>query len=111
MSCLTNLYPVTGGSYIGSDGSGKPVEFKGIPEYQEYLKKLSEAGHTCPDMSQANTVPAVLKTEVTPFTGFLEFQPANPREQAMYSAMSRYWVGSDATNIAFNAGLNKSLSR
>jgi hypothetical protein len=41
----------------------------------------------------------------------MEFQPANPREQAKYSAMSPYWVGSEGTQAAFDTGLNKSLSR
>jgi hypothetical protein len=109
-SCPQNLYPVNSELYVGKDADGKPLQFKGIPAYREYLGKLAASGHPCPDVS-FTLVPAVMTTAVTPFTGFMEFQPANPREQAKYSAMSPYWVGSDDTQAAFDRGLNKSLSR
>jgi hypothetical protein len=110
MSCPANLYPVNSELYVGKDTNGKPVQFKGIPAYREYLAKLAASGHPCPDVSMSS-VPAVIKTEVTPFTGFLEFKPANPQQQATYSAMSPFWAGADATDIAFTQGLSTSLSR
>lgn len=110
MSCPASLYPVNSELVVGKDAAGNPVKFKGIPAYREYLVKLASTGHPCPDVSET-LVPAVIKTEVTPFAGFMEFQPSNPREQAKYSAMSPYWTGSDATNLAFDKGLSKSLSR
>jgi hypothetical protein len=110
MSCPANLYPVNSELYVGKDTNGNPVQFKGIPAYREFLAKLAATGHPCPDVSMS-TVPATIKTEVTPFTGFLEFKPANPQEQAKYSAMSPFWVGSDDTQSAFDKGLNTSLSR
>ena len=110
MSCPQNLYPISTGMYVGKDENGKPVQFKGIPAYREYLAKLAASGHPCPDVSMS-VVPGELKTEVTPFTGFLEFKPANPHQQAIYSAMSPYWVGWTETEAAFGRDLNKSLSR
>jgi hypothetical protein len=109
-SCPQSLYPVSSELYVGKTADGKPVQFKGIPAYREYLAKLAATGHPCPDVS-VNPVPSVIKTEVTPFTGFLEFQPANPQQQAKYSAMSPYWVGWSETEDAFGRDLNKSLSR
>lgn len=110
MSCPTSLYPVNAELYVGKTADGKPVQFKGIPAYREFLAKLAASGHPCPDVSMSMT-PATLKEPVTPFTGFLEFQPANPRQQSMYSAMSSSWVGSESTQSAFDTGLNTSLSR
>jgi hypothetical protein len=34
----------------------------------------------------------------------MEFKPANPVEQAQYSAMSPYWVGVDETISALTKG-------
>jgi hypothetical protein len=110
MSCPANLYPVNSELYVGKDSNGKPIQFKGIPAYREYLAKLAASGHPCPDVSMSS-VPVVLKTPPTPFAKFMEFQPANPRQQAKYSAMSPYWVGSDDTQLAFDQELSKSLSR
>ena len=109
-SCPQNLYPVNSELYVGKDTNGKPLQFKGIPAYREYLAKLTATGHPCPDIS-FKLVPGVLKTEVTPFTGFLEFQPADPQGQAKYSAMSPFWIGSEGTQSALDQGLNKSISR
>ena len=110
MSCPVSLYPVNAELYVGKDAAGKPVQFKGIPAYREFLAQLAASGHPCPDVSMSMT-PATLKEPVTPFAKFMEFQPANPRQQAMYSAMSSGWIGSDQTNAAFEGGLNTSLSR
>ena len=43
------------------------------------------------------TAPLVTKEERTPFTGFMEFKPADSYQQSLYSAMSPYWVGPDRT--------------
>jgi hypothetical protein len=83
---------------------------KGIPPYREFVEKMSSAGNAYPDVSM-NGIPTSLKEPVTPFTGFMEFQPANPQQQSMYSAMSSSWLGSTQTNAAFDAGLNTLLSR
>jgi hypothetical protein len=110
MSCPASLYPINADLYVGKSTDGKPVQFKGIPAYREFLAKMSLTGHPCPDVSMSIT-PVTLKEPVTPFAKFMEFQPANPRQQSMYSAMSSGWVGSDETNTAFEGGLNTSLSR
>lgn len=110
MSCPISLYPVNSELYVGKDSAGKPVQFKGIPAYREFLAKMALTGHPCPDVSMS-MVPVSLKEPVTPFAKFMEFTPANPRQQSMYSAMSPNWVGSDQTNTAFDTGLNTSLSR
>ena len=109
-SCPANLYPVNRDLWVGKDTDGNPISFKGIQPYREFLAKLSAAGHICPDVS-VSTVPSVLPKETTPFTGFKEFATNDTKQQAKYSAMSPFWVGSDETVSAFENGLNKSLSR
>jgi hypothetical protein len=109
MSCPASIYSVNSEFVVGKDTKGNPVQFKGLPAYREYLAKLNLTGHPCPDVS---FLPQATKPDApTPFAGFMEFKPANPTQQAKYSAMSSTWVGSDDTNTAFEQGLKNMLSR
>ena len=110
MSCMSNLYPVSRDLWVGQDTTGVSHQFKGLQQYQEYVERLRTAGKTCPVPSTPHA-PAVIPQDKTPFTGFLEFKPADVQQQARYSAMSPYWVGSESTDMAFGQGLSKSLSR
>jgi len=110
MSCMSNLYPVSRDLWVGQDTTGVSHQFKGLQQYKEYVERLRTAGKTCPVPSTPHA-PAVIPQDKTPFTGFLEFKPADVQQQARYSAMSPYWVGSESTDIAFGQGLSKSLSR
>jgi hypothetical protein len=110
MSCISNLYPVSRDLWVGQDTTGVSHQFRGLQQYQEYVQRLMTAGKTCPVPSTPHA-PAVIPQDKTPFTGFLEFKPADVQQQAKYSAMSPYWVGSESTDMAFGQGLSKSLSR
>jgi hypothetical protein len=88
--CLANLYPI-GSLWVGKTRDGDPKQFKDFPQYQEYLAKTG-----CPDVSQ-QVAPVAEKEIQTPFTGFMEFKPADPYQQSLYSAMSSFWVGPDRT--------------
>lgn len=68
------------------------MQFRDFSLYQQYLAQTG-----CPDVSRRNTAPLVAKEERTPFTGFMEFKPADPYQESLYSAMSPYWVGPDRT--------------
>ena len=110
MSCISNMYPVSSELWIGKDITGVVHQFKGLNQYHEYVDKLAASGKTCPVPSMP-TAPAVIPQEKTAFTGFLEFKPADVQQQAKYSAMSPYWVGSEATDVEVQKGLlNKSFS-
>jgi hypothetical protein len=106
------MYPVNSGLWVGQDTTGIAHQFRGLEQYQEYVTKLLAVGTICPTPSMPQ-VPDVIPQDRTPFTGFLEFKPANERQQATYSAMSPWWVGSEATDAQVGQGLllNKSLSR
>uniref|UniRef100_A0A6C0CK32 Uncharacterized protein n=1 Tax=viral metagenome TaxID=1070528 RepID=A0A6C0CK32_9ZZZZ len=108
--CISNLYPVSKDMWIGQDTTGIAHQFKGLDQYREYVTKLTAAGTVCPEASLPSA-PAIIPQERTPFTGFLEFKPTDVQQQAKYSAMSPWWVGSETTDTAFGQGLSKSLSR
>jgi hypothetical protein len=110
MSCISNLYPVSRDLWVGQDTTGISHQFRGLQQYQEYVAKLLTSGTTCPVPSTPHA-PTIIPQDRTPFTGFLEFKPADVQQQAKYSAMSPYWVGSESTDTAFGQGLSKSLSR
>lgn len=112
MSCISNLYPVNRELWVGQDTTGIAHQFKGLEQYQEYVAKLAAAGTTCATPSMPHA-PAIIPQDRTPFTGFLEFKPADEQQQAKYSAMSPWWVGSEATDTEVSKGLllSKSLSR
>jgi hypothetical protein len=107
---MSNLYPVSRDLWVGQDTTGVSHQFKGLQQYKEYVERLRTSGKTCPVPSTPHA-PVVIPQDKTPFTGFLEFKPADVQQQARYSAMSPYWVGSETTDIAFGQGLSKSLSR
>ena len=110
MSCISNMYPVSSDLWIGQDTTGVAHQFRGLQQYQEYVARLAASGKTCPAPSTPQA-PAIIPQERTPFTGFLEFKPANDQQQAKYSAMSPWWVGSESTDKEVAKGLlNKSLS-
>jgi hypothetical protein len=110
MSCISNMYPVSSDLWVGQDTTGVSHQFRGLQQYQEYVAKLAAAGTTCPIPSTPQA-PSIIPQERTPFTGFLEFKPANPQQQAKYSAMSPWWVGSESTDKEVAKGLlSKSLS-
>ena len=93
--CLMNLYPI-GDLWVGKTRDGDPKQFQDFSLYQQYLAKTG-----CPDVSQ-RAPPAVEKEIRTPFTGFMEFKPADPYQQSLYSAMSSFWVGPDRTASELN---------
>ena len=101
--CITSLYPLSGEMWVGKTTEGDPKSFKSLAAYREYLASLAASGKICPDVSH----PLVKRTEPvpsTPFAQFMEFKPANPGEQAQYSAMSPYWLGVDETIAALTRG-------
>ena len=111
MSCISNMYPVSKDLWVGQDTTGVSHQFRGLEQYNEYVTKLLAAGTTCPTQSTPQ-VPAIIPRENTPFTGFLEFKPTDERQQAKYSAMSPWWVGSEVTNDVMGQGsFSKSFSR
>ena len=110
MSCMSNLYPVSKDLWVGQDTTGVSHQFRGLQQYREYVERLMASGTTCPVPSTPHA-PTVIPQDKTPFTGFLEFKPTDAQQQAKYSAMSPWWVGSETTDIAFGQGLSKSLSR
>ena len=75
--------------WVGKTRDGDPMQFKDLSFYRQYNERTG-----CADVSQP-VVPQTEKREVTPFTGFMEFKPADSYQQSLYSAMSPYWVGSD----------------
>lgn len=101
--CLQNIYPIGQDLWVGKTIGGDARQFKNIPAYREYLAKLATAGHICPDVS-IPTIPKSEKIETTPFTTFMEFKPSNPYQQAKYSAMSPYWLGTNETVNALTRG-------
>ena len=86
--CLNNLYPI-GSMWVGTTRGGEPMQFKDLELYRQYNARTG-----CPDVS-APVVPRTEKQQITPFTGFMEFNPADPYQQSLYSAMSPYWVGAE----------------
>jgi hypothetical protein len=101
--CLQNIYPIGQDLWVGKTFGGDARQFKNIPAYREYLAKLATAGHICPDVS-IPTIPKSEKVDVTPFAAFMEFKPKNPFQQAKYSAMSPYWLGTSETVKALERG-------
>jgi hypothetical protein len=75
--------------WVGKTRDGDPLQFKDLSHYRQYNERTG-----CPDVSQP-VVPRTEKREITPFTGFMEFKPADSYQQSLYSAMSPYWVGAD----------------
>ena len=104
------MYPVSKDLWVGQDTTGVAHQFRGLQQYQDYVNQLALAGKTCPVPTTPHA-PSVIPQERTPFTGFLEFKPADIQQQAKYSAMSPYWIGSESTDTAIGSGLSKSLSR
>ena len=90
-ACVSSLYPI-GTLWVGTTTAGTPMKFRDLSLYRQYLTQTG-----CPDVSQRTTAPLVTKEERTPFTGFMEFKPADSYQQSLYSAMSPYWVGPDRT--------------
>lgn len=101
--CMQNIYPIGKDLWVGKTVGGNAKQFKSIPAYREYLAKLATAGHVCPDVS-VPTIPKTEKVDITPFAGFMEFKPTNPFQQAKYSAMSPYWLGTAETVQALERG-------
>jgi len=87
-ACLNSLYPI-GTMWVGTTRSGNPKQFRDFSLYRQYLTNTG-----CPDVSRT-APPRVTKEEQTPFTGFMEFKPADSYQESLYSAMSPYWVGPD----------------
>jgi len=87
---VSSLYPI-GTLWVGTTTAGTPMQFRDLSLYRQYLTQTG-----CPDVSR-KTAPLVTKEERTPFTGFMEFKPADPYQESLYSAMSPYWVGPDRT--------------
>ena len=86
--CLNSLYPI-GSMWVGKTRDGDPMQFKDLSLYRQYNERTG-----CPDVSQP-VVPRADKQEITPFTGFMEFKPADSYQQSLYSAMSPFWVGTE----------------
>ena len=105
MACITSLEQNSlDGKWVGKDiRTNRAYPFSTLADFRQYTKSLEDQGTYCAPVTP------VYNTQYTPGenpqqTGFMEFQPRNPGNQAKHSAMSPTWEGIASSEAAIARG-------
>lgn len=106
MECITTLEQnTTNNTWEGTSiKSGIVKKFKTLDDYKQYVSSLEDNGTYCPAVTPRYNIKYTEPKKHTTPTGFLEFAPRDPVQQAKYDALSPTWEGVESSMAAVARG-------